>query len=236
EGALGDAQGSAILIDADAAGHGWFVDATPKDSSEFSIRLDRNIAAAAIGSDAYSRMDLLSVLAHEIGHVLGFGHEDAGRMAVMGDDLEPGVRFLLEANTPAVADIPGKARGESADRSAAVAWLADMATYWQLSHDNARFDDQTGAGARSDWLVGGGADDDMLKKSPAGSNASIDWSSAGFGSLGTDLSPYAPLKSAKYAASNLADFAVKFDKVKGQEARFDSLGRALLGEKGKSTR
>jgi hypothetical protein len=60
-----DAQGkpseARIVIDANADGHGWFVDATPLDASEFS---DPNSAAAG-------KYDLFTVIAHEVGHTLG---------------------------------------------------------------------------------------------------------------------------------------------------------------------
>ena len=92
---LGTVVGSTILIDADAAGYGWFVDVSPAFSNEFSVRLDRNVFAAARSSDAFGRMDLLTVVLHELGHVLGFDHDDAARFAVMDEVLAPGVRYTL---------------------------------------------------------------------------------------------------------------------------------------------
>ncbi|MDF1754557.1 MAG: autotransporter-associated beta strand repeat-containing protein, partial [Verrucomicrobiales bacterium] len=53
--ALGYAEGSNIYIDDDAAGLGWFIDSTPEDLSE----------------TGFDGVDLVSVLSHEVGHVLG---------------------------------------------------------------------------------------------------------------------------------------------------------------------
>ena len=67
-----------VLVDMNAAGRGWFVDATPKGSSEFQTSGDSLIAAT--GSSAFGRMDLLSAVIHEIGHVIGYEHADSGSM------------------------------------------------------------------------------------------------------------------------------------------------------------
>lgn len=58
---LGYAEGSQVVIDADAAGRGWFVDSTPWEDSEFTGSTGGGV----------SGIDLLSVASHEIGHVLG---------------------------------------------------------------------------------------------------------------------------------------------------------------------
>jgi hypothetical protein len=95
--ALAQVSGNTIVIDIDAAGHGWFVDVTPGDSAEFTVTGEASTLTASLDGGAQARMDLVTVVLHEIGHVLGLGHEDAGEYAVMDADLEPGVRLLLDA-------------------------------------------------------------------------------------------------------------------------------------------
>jgi Ca2+-binding RTX toxin-like protein len=91
-----------IYIDADAAGHGWFVDASPMNSSEYLV-MDGVLVASA--GAAAGRMDLLSVLAHELGHVAGLSHADGG---VMDEELAFGTRTLLGVET---IDLTGPGQG-----------------------------------------------------------------------------------------------------------------------------
>lgn len=58
------------MIDADAAGHGWFLDPTPALDEEFD----------SAGDSSMTQMDLLTAIMHEMGHVLGFDHGEAGLM------------------------------------------------------------------------------------------------------------------------------------------------------------
>ena len=62
ENRIGITLGHTIYIDSDAAGRGW------------------------------QTMDLVSVVMHELGHVLGFDHDDAGTMPVMNGTLLPGAQ------------------------------------------------------------------------------------------------------------------------------------------------
>jgi Matrixin len=81
---LGLASGHTIWLDDNAAGWGWFVDKTPRNDSEF--RRPGN-------QGEQHRMDLLTVLEHEIGHVLGFEHADSG---VMRETLTAGTRLEFD--------------------------------------------------------------------------------------------------------------------------------------------
>jgi hypothetical protein len=62
---LGLASGRSIWLDDNAAGWRWFVDPTPRDDSESDTPGNQG---------EQHRMDLMTTLAHEIGHLLGYHH------------------------------------------------------------------------------------------------------------------------------------------------------------------
>jgi Matrixin len=89
--ALGLWRDGRIVLDVTAAGHGWFVDGTPGDDREFDA------AGQAKADAAVGRIDLLSVLVHELGHAAGLAHD--GDVAAMGETLAAGQRLLLSTAT-----------------------------------------------------------------------------------------------------------------------------------------
>ncbi|TAK47901.1 MAG: LEPR-XLL domain-containing protein, partial [Betaproteobacteria bacterium] len=97
DGELGEADGYSITLDGTAGGRGWFVDPTPGEHSEFAVTLTDFRSAAKAGTEAYGRIDLLTVLLHEIGHVLGFDHDSS--LAVMSEMLVAGQRALLPSDS-----------------------------------------------------------------------------------------------------------------------------------------
>lgn len=98
----------AIVVDGNAAGIGWFIDRTPLSNREFSAQLTEHAFLATPESAAAKNYDLLTVLAHEIGHLLGFvgeqTHVDTTVFPddLMGAELPVGTRRLPSAADAAV--------------------------------------------------------------------------------------------------------------------------------------
>jgi Ca2+-binding RTX toxin-like protein len=107
---LGLTAADTLYIDTNAAGFGWFVDATPADDAEFSDADGDGVYLATAGSEAFERIDLLTVLVHEIGHVLGVEHSESGETQLMSAVLDSGIRLVPqtgELTTLASADAEG---------------------------------------------------------------------------------------------------------------------------------
>jgi hypothetical protein len=87
---LGKAEGNTVYIDANAAGHGWFIDPTPANDEEFTVSSDG--ALQAIDARALDQIDLVTVVEHELGHIAGFADLDATIDNVMAAVLPVGLR------------------------------------------------------------------------------------------------------------------------------------------------
>ncbi|MCA9225813.1 MAG: hypothetical protein KDA47_09385, partial [Planctomycetales bacterium] len=105
---LGLAQGWIILLDQDAAGAGWFVDLTPHENDEFAVNSGGGWEAKE-NSAAAGRVDLLSVVTHELGHILGYDDlpalDGGDSLDVMIESISRGQRRL--PNLAAVDEVFG---------------------------------------------------------------------------------------------------------------------------------
>ena len=105
---IGEQAPGHIVIDADAAGHGWFVDSTPSDNSEFTHA--QNAAGTDLFTDpanaAAGHLDLLTAVVHEMGHELGLPDLTAAADAheLMYINLVDGERRLPDAGEVAVVN------------------------------------------------------------------------------------------------------------------------------------
>jgi uncharacterized repeat protein (TIGR01451 family) len=70
DGILGETFTTAnrVLVSAKASGHGWFVDPTPGQDEEFTSNPDGTFTANP-GSNGDGRIDLLTLVLHEMGHI-----------------------------------------------------------------------------------------------------------------------------------------------------------------------
>jgi hypothetical protein len=78
-----------VVLDRTAAGHGWFVDPTPLQDEEFDAS-----GQALAGGAAAGRMDLMTAVLHELGHLAGLPDISAAAdpADLMGDQLGAGDR------------------------------------------------------------------------------------------------------------------------------------------------
>jgi hypothetical protein len=103
---VGTSNHGVVNIDVDGAGYGWFVDTTPGEDSEFEGSGTRLTADA--GGAAEGRLDLLTVLMHELGHQIGL---DDVYVTSEGDDVMFGYMSVSERRLPAHGEADGAVPG-----------------------------------------------------------------------------------------------------------------------------
>jgi cytochrome oxidase Cu insertion factor (SCO1/SenC/PrrC family) len=157
---MGEQTPGHIVVDTDAAGHGWFVDPTPNDNSEFTH------AANAAGTDLYTdpsnaaagHLDLLTAVSHEMGHELGLDDvtDTSAAHDLMFIDLVDGERRLPDATDVVEASAAGALQAEvdlpaSAQAAAGTPMIVGTAG-----------NDTINAGHGGNILFGGGGADNFV--------------------------------------------------------------------------
>ncbi len=95
---LGLSGAGVVVIDVNAGGLGWFVDSTPNLDEEFAR--DANGTYRAVTSQAKGKVDLLSVIVHELAHQLGFHDLNSGVApnSLLAESLPVSVRRATKEN------------------------------------------------------------------------------------------------------------------------------------------
>ena len=88
---LGETEGNRVYLDVNAAGNGWFVDPTPAVDEEFASSGSQQ-QLVAVDPRAVDRIDLLTVVEHELGHVAGLSDLDTSVNDLMNGVLGTGIR------------------------------------------------------------------------------------------------------------------------------------------------
>jgi hypothetical protein len=104
-----------VNLDNDGGGYGWFVDSTPGEDSEFDgagTRLTADADGAAAG-----KLDLLTVIMHELGHQIGLDDEYGGSDSA---DLMYGYVNVGERRLPADGEAGGAVPGSVASTAYAI--------------------------------------------------------------------------------------------------------------------
>jgi Bacterial Ig domain/Bacterial cadherin-like domain len=133
-GLAGQSQGNVITLDASGAGWGWFVDSTPMDQAEFDAGASATSFTSSTSSPATGKLDLLTVLIHELGHIVSLP-STATANDVMSQYLAPSQRRLPNAVDIAALQAKGSphySNGTSVTMVAPPASYGGSLSYGQL--------------------------------------------------------------------------------------------------------
>lgn len=150
---VGAVEGDTVYLDDNAGGLGWFVDETEALDEEF-VTFDGYWDA--VTDEAMEGIDLLTVILHEQGHILGLADlEEAGDIdGLMGESIEEGQRWLPNSGM-ANGATPGSLEGihfltAGDDGSSGAPFLTtDEDTAVNSSPDSVLTNDDPGSGIRS---------------------------------------------------------------------------------------
>lgn len=108
-----------ILIDDNGSGYGWYVDAVPSTDDEFDTQIAPREWLALAGQPA-EHMDLLTVVVHELGHILGLADLDpqVAPHDLMTETLGVGTRRLLAPPVLSATSAPAVTSAAVSDRVA----------------------------------------------------------------------------------------------------------------------
>ncbi|MBY0283700.1 MAG: cadherin-like domain-containing protein [Sphingomonas sp.] len=108
---LGSSSANGIQLDSDGAGFGWFIDGTPGDDVEFG---GTGTALTGLNGIAATRIDLLTVVLHELGHAIGLEdtYLSTNSSNLLYGYINPGERRLPAAGQ-ANGAVPGSVTGEA---------------------------------------------------------------------------------------------------------------------------
>jgi hypothetical protein len=106
ESILGVEAAGVIMINQTAAGYNWFIGADTGSSQAFGVAGPGDETQASPGSAAADEVDLLTVLEHELGHLLGLADNTQAR-DLMDITLSLGLqRTPTSADVAAIAQVP----------------------------------------------------------------------------------------------------------------------------------
>ncbi len=99
EDRMATATSTSVRIDETAAEYGWYFDLSPMEDSEFDVPVPNRELHTSENSLAFGRMDLLTVVMRELGHVYKQGKKDVPKQLrpLMEKTLSPAVRRVPDS-------------------------------------------------------------------------------------------------------------------------------------------